>query len=493
MNKVWAIQKQGLVVATVLLQSVVASAQAEGTRGLPALIHVALPTPAAPAAAALGVGYGWLDPLRDDQGGHRLQGQVAAAITPLPALSFAVDVRGRLDTYPSAGEANSVNLYGEPRLTGRYALAVAPDTFLGVELDVRLLGAEAPSIKAAATSPSVRALYGQGLTRELWIGANLGFHWDRSGQAVPRPELMSGPDKRSLGASSWSAVQWGAGAGYQLQTLPAELLLELTGELLVGRGSPGVGRSPSQLSVGVRLEASPSWAVLGTIDTALSSRRPAAHNERLLPAEPRVAAGVALVWRVDPTPAPVAPPAPIAPVSPPKTETELPPPAPAVVTSPVSGSIVDEGGHALADVEVTLTQAGSEPQQTRTFADGTFEFKEVPAGEVELQIVTPGFDKEVIPLKTGEDRKREITLRAAIPAGQVRGAVLDFEGKPVAASVTIGPEKKQVEVRPDGSFELELAPGSYTVTFRAERYQPQQRRIVVRDHGVVILNIALTR
>jgi 5-hydroxyisourate hydrolase-like protein (transthyretin family) len=155
--------------------------------------------------------------------------------------------------------------------------------------------------------------------------------------------------------------------------------------------------------------------------------------------------------------------------------------------------VVDEGGRPLADVEVILTREGSQPLATRTYADGRFEFKEVPdEGDVQLEIKTPGYEVRKISYAEGEDRSSEVVLYPALPAGQVRGAVLDLSGNPVAAKITITPGDHEVDVKEDGSFELELTPGRYTVRFHHADYKNQMRVVVVEDRGVVILNIALS-
>jgi hypothetical protein len=75
----------------------------------------------------------------------------------------------------------------------------------------------------------------------------------------------------------------------------------------------------------------------------------------------------------------------------------------------------------------------------------------------------------------------------------VRGRVLDLAGTPVLARVSITPGEHPVQVGEDGSFALELAPGRYTVKLEQVGFVTQQRVIVIRDRGVVILNIALSR
>ncbi|HVZ31684.1 MAG TPA: hypothetical protein VG963_04615, partial [Polyangiaceae bacterium] len=226
----------------------------ESSRALPGLIRVGIPVaPASALTAASAVSYGWLDPAADLRvSGHRLGATVAAAVQPLPALSLSADVHGYVDVFSRPTSGSEANLYGEPRLTARYLLPATERWLWGAEADVRFVGAEAPSVYWPATSGSIRALLGTELEPRTWLGAQLGFHLDRSGQVVPDPARVSASDRRTLEMSDWNALQWGVGASRRLTRAKTELLAELSGELLVGAGAPGVLRSPWQLSFGAR-------------------------------------------------------------------------------------------------------------------------------------------------------------------------------------------------------------------------------------------------
>jgi hypothetical protein len=164
-----------------------------------------------------------------------------------------------------------------------------------------------------------------------------------------------------------------------------------------------------------------------------------------------------------------------------------------LISSPVSGAVVDEGGRALADASVTLEMLGREPHQERTLADGKFEFAAVPEGEASVRVNAPGYEEALVQIAEGKSRVVEVMLRPSVPAGQVRGKVLDLKGNPVKATLRISPGDQLIETQADGSFELELAPGRYTVRFEHEDFGSQRRTISVQNRGVVILNIALSQ
>jgi hypothetical protein len=136
---------------------------------------------------------------------------------------------------------------------------------------------------------------------------------------------------------------------------------------------------------------------------------------------------------------------------------------------------------------------GAQPRETRSAEDGRFSFTEVPGVALELRASAPGFDDARAEIGPASERSSELVLHPSVPAGQVRGRVLDLGGTPVPASIRITPGDHQLEAGSDGSFTIELAPGRYTLQLQHPGFAPQQRVIVVRERGVVILNLALGR
>ena len=471
---------------------------AESARGLAGLIRVGLPTPASSAVVtAGGVSYGWLDPAADlDRSGHRFGATLAAAVTPLPYLSLAADVRSYLDMFPHSSAGSETNLYGEPRLTARFSRSATEHVYWGAEAEVRFVGAEAPSVSWPATSGAVRGLLAMQLPERTWLGADLGFHLDRSAAVVPDATRVSASDRRTLESSSWNAVQWGVGASHRLDRLRTELIGELSGEALVGARAPSLLASPWQLGLAARKALNEAISLCLTAEVGLSASQRTSLLNELRPISPRLSAGVSVLWRLGSSTA-LAPATPSAHEEPARAEPALPVPAsPAAVTvatPAVAGTVVDEGGRPLPDALIQLTRAGAEPAEARSSESGSFSFAGVPEGSLELRVSAPGFDAVSVTITEGQERTREIVLHPSVPAGQVRGRVLDLAGTPVLARVSITPGEHPVQVGEDGSFALELAPGRYTVKLEQVGFVTQQRVIVIRDRGVVILNIALSR
>jgi len=474
------------------------STPAESGRGLVGLIRVGIPIPAlSPVVAAGGVSYGWLDPAADlDVSGQRFGATLGAAVTPLPYLSLALDARGYLDVFPRSSAGSETNLYGEPRLTARFSRALTESTYWGAEAEVRFVGAQAPSVYWPATSGSVRALLGVQLPERTWLGAQLGFHLDRSAALVPDPAKVSASDRRTLESSAWNAVQWGVGVSHRLEHLQTELIGELSGEALVGADAPSVFASPWQLAAGARQPLNEAVSLGVSVELGLSAAQRSSLVDELRPISSRLTAGVSLLWRLGSSPA-RAPAPPSVPELPPRAapvpSLQPNPPAAVLATTPVLGTVVDEGGRPLPDALIRLAREGAEPTEARSLEDGSFSFAEVPLGSIELRVSAAGFDDVSVSIVQGQERTREIVLHPSVPAGQVRGRVLDLSGAPVLARISITPGEHPVQVSEDGSFSVELAPGRYTVKLEHASFVTQQRVIVIRDRGVVILNIALTR
>lgn len=468
---------------------------------MPSLIHVGVPTaPQGPLAVSGAAGVGWLDRAQNSDAGTRVLGSLAASFSPTEHWLVGLELAGYRDRF-----GNEVNGYGEPRLAGRYVGELAPGHTWGAQLDLRFVGAEAPSLDLGATSPSLRGLYGNRLNERTWIAAQLGLHINNSTAVVPDVAAIAGNDKRSLAASTWNGLPWGAGASYR--ALDATYLIgELSGEWYVGKNAPGFATSPVRLSVGAQHWFGRELGLFAGADLALSKRKPLDAGQVLIE-EPRLTGRLGLTW-IFATEAPLAK----APPAVPKVVVAAPPPveAPAPVAvppqgppvSPVTGILVDEGGRPMPDVEVVLSQEGQPTRTERTFADGHFEFANVPEGALALEVAEAGFERATVRLEADKPRASEIVLRPAVPAGQMRGKVLDLQGNPVSAKVTVTPdgqaEKVQsaaraASVNSDGSFELDLAPGRYVVRFEHNDFAAQRRSIVVKDKGVVILNIALIR
>lgn len=76
----------------------------------------------------------------------------------------------------------------------------------------------------------------------------------------------------------------------------------------------------------------------------------------------------------------------------------------------------------------------------------------------------------------------------------VRGVIQSYSGDPVVATIAITPGDKELISKPDGTFQVELESGTYTLQISADGYRPKESELAVEAGGpVTILNIDLQK
>lgn len=429
----------------------------------------------------------WFESFDDDLGTTtRLQGILAAAYSPLPQLTVGANLTGRID-FSSGARA-----FGQPMFLARYVHEFSELISAGLQGQLLLEAGKAPSV--FGVSPQISGLVSLSPHRLTTLALELGYFLDRSGGNLTPADVTQ--LRILVGASSAPSIPWGFGVSQRLGNRGTELMIETSGRILVGRQAPRFMESPWLVSIGGRHPLSPDWSISAGIEAALSARPDVPPLEsddpdRMQPYPPRLGGSLSVIYRpvfkkriqgsiaIHGNLARAAPAPTLEPAAPPSSD--------------IKGRIVDEGGRPVSDVEVKLTLSDGSNVQERTYADGTFVFPGIQnADQTTLSVRTPGFDKVEVVIAPGPSRFQEVVLYPAMPAGQVRGEVKTLKGEPISAEITVDPTKQVIQTAQDGSFDFELAPGRYTIAFEHEDYSAQRRVIVVEDHGVVILNIALT-
>jgi hypothetical protein len=150
--------------------------------GMRGLVFTGLPISEPELNLSLRLGYGMTEAFTDDDGAHhRGQATFGAAYAPLPWLSFALRLDGRLEMHPDDGEGPHDAGFGDPRIYARAGHALSPELSIGGELGAWFPGTDAPSIEPGATSAEARGLFAYTPQGTGWtLLASAGFRLDNS-------------------------------------------------------------------------------------------------------------------------------------------------------------------------------------------------------------------------------------------------------------------------------------------------------------------------
>jgi hypothetical protein len=268
------------------------------------------------------------------------------------------------------------------------------------------------------------------------------------------------------------------------------VLGEVSGDLLIGKAAPPLGQSPLRATLGVRQFLTPGLSLEGLCDLGLSSRPSIAPTAPLIPIEPRFVALIGLRYRFGETPVPIAP------VANPLPPPPAPPPveAPKPVDTDVEVAVTDDQGGPVKDAKVEVDMGGK-PIPLRPDEEGRYRASHVPLGKGKLTIQAPGRKPVEQTIELGSRAPVHVDIRTepVLPSGQVRGLVRSFDGKAVAAKISVEPGGLQGHTDAQGFFQIDVPPGHYDVAIEAKGYRVQRRSITVEKDGVLILNADLAR
>lgn len=468
--------------------------------------------------------------------GHRLVralANVSGAYGITPELAVGLSLDGYYDrhsgfpTGPSSGCGDTCEqgYVGAPHLSARYVRRTGGAS-VGAHLELWIPGDQLPSMKFGATSVELRGLAafvaGPGT-----LALDAGFRLDNSHKTISDIESFTVPDRVSYGSSNYNAIV--AGAHYAVRISPR---LWVAGEssIVLFVGSPPAnaadledGRWLARVGGSLGLTLTPQWNVVGFLDAVKSPGVDDAQamddNIPLIPYEPMITAGIALQARfggADTPPAVIV------------QQPKEPPPcwdSPAGCKSEeepllgdIAGVVVDDAGKPLAGATVTITgKVTGTTATTTTKDDGSYAFQGVRIGkrtitpakggptrtetveetELELRVVADGRDPVVSTIaapKPGANAVPSVTLQPTLPPGQLRGVVRSPRGVPIAnATITVMPGDLTAVSATDGTFALDLPPGSYKVTVTAPGLKTQELEVTVDPNGVALKEFILSR
>lgn len=458
-----------------------------GADALPQLVNVGVAeAKAAQWGLAASGGFGVLSAQEEEEGTHqRMLGSIAGAVTLTDGVAVGLRFGGHYDLHPDDAQGSDDSLVGEPTLRVRVATELSPTFHVGVDFALTAPGKDAPSIAFDAMRADARVLATYVGSTGSGLAAQAGFRFDQTGNAAPDLNTTRPGDRISLGLNDFHALLIGVGGWKRWSSLA--LLGEATWNPWLGSGAPSPLQSPLHLTAGARYFSSDSlaWEIL--ID-GLLSERPEPQDNRLAAIDPRVSVlfGIRLM-----STSPAAAPLPV--------EVQPSPAEPAPVqqatatTATVRGRVTASSGTPVADAEVKVVGEGYE-RSTRTGADGSYEIGDVPLGQATLRVSGRRLQPFEQPLEVvAAGVSADVQPTPAPAQGHLRGLIRSFDGKTLAAQITIEPTGQTLTANAEGEFELALPPGEYQVRIAIAGYGAQSRTVQLEDDGVTLLNVDLKK
>jgi hypothetical protein len=415
---------------------------------------------------------------------------VAAAVDATPWLNFGAWLGGRYDLHPRDARGKDDGLLFQSELSSRLAFRRGGLGY-GLEASAWLPGGADVGESFSGLSADGKLLV-SGQSANVLVAGSAGYRFDRSARAAGDPGRLRFGDRSALGVSDYDALLAGLGVGYFAgRTL---LFGEASAQLLLG--SPKLLASPLRLSLGVRRPlGSTGLSVEVALDGLLSARPDSMSGAELVPIEPRVNLSLGLRYRLGEQPPPHRSEKPL----PAATKQPVPEPKPAgapAVEPPttVELELLDDRGQPLPRAQAVVTQGGVETPLVET-SPGRYRLDDAHPGRAHLRVRAEGFQpiERDIDVRVGASVHVDVKVEQALPAGQVRGLVRSFRGKPLAASIRLEPGSSETRTDAEGFFQLDVPPGEYEVVIESPGYQPQRRKARVDQQGVVIVNADLSQ
>ncbi len=497
--------------------------QAIGYGAMPGGLHVpdadTLPEGAFQLITIDGYGYrkGALGP---NESFGRALGSIALAYGIHELFTLGLSFDGRYDHHTNTALGTDDGYVGDPHLIARFAKAAGTTRF-GAQVGVWVPGKDAPSIAGSAISVDVRALAslpaGPGI-----LSFEVGYRFDNSAASVDHPELLSVADRVSLGVSDFNAVFGGAhlaipfnkawfGAEASLDAYLGDAPDDGMGGVKAGHAALTDGKLTFRGGVSGGYHLNDMFAVLAYAEMARSPyitlAQVADNNIPLVPYEPVFTVGLGLSAQFGNTRADAR-------FKGCAYTSEGCPAVETPIVADISGVVTDDGDRPVVGAKVSLKLANVTVDPVATDSAGKYTFKAVRIGtqavatsskpavhridetnatvSVEVDGKKPG-TATVAKLEEGTTTVPVIKLDPLLPPGQLRGVVHQLpSGKAIErASIAIAPGNAKAETGADGTFTIDLAPGSYKITVKAPGFASQDLDVTIETNGVAIKNIDL--
>ncbi|MBA2543298.1 MAG: carboxypeptidase regulatory-like domain-containing protein [Deltaproteobacteria bacterium] len=165
----------------------------------------------------------------------------------------------------------------------------------------------------------------------------------------------------------------------------------------------------------------------------------------------------------------------------------------------VAGRVVDAEQQPIPAATVVIEQldrTDRKPIELTVADNGTFSI-DVSAGAVKVSARAAGFQPGDATLKVadGEPAPVVIALVRIVRQGQLRGQILSFNGKPLAAtlSIVVGAGSRKATADADGFFSIDLPEGTFQVVIESPGHVTQRRSTSVKIERVTVMNVDMRR
>lgn len=480
-----------------------AEAVETGYAALPGGLHVAaaddVPAGQVVISALAGFGYrkGLLGPA------HRFGrgiGDLAVAFAPIPHLALALALDGRYDRHYGLAPSGDDGYVGDPRLLARYTLT-SGSVHVGGQVGVWVPGKTAPSVAGSAISVDARAFatLAAGPGR---LSLDVGYRLDNSARSVDDLARLSLQDRVSLGVSDFNEVFGGVRYAIPVAAGKAYVGLEASIEAFVGSSSTAALAEGSQLlrgTVTAGYRVAPEWTLMAFVEgvksPGIESSQITAGAIPIVPYEPVLTGGVGLQAHFG---------GPHRGATSTVTANVHPRDVEIVEYADVTGQVGDDTGGPVVGATVTITLK-DHTGTGATDEKGVYAVTKLPIGRtvggattlddaaaaisVEVDGKKPG--RATMVLAKGANLVPKIVLDPVLPPGQLRGIVKSLaSGKPIPnAQITVTPGGMTITSGVDGTFQLDLAPGSYRITVTAPNLAKQELDVTIDPNGVSLKNI----
>jgi hypothetical protein len=459
--------------------------------------------------ASLDTGYGISESQYDEGVHHRWTGGFALGLSLVPGLEFGGAGVIRYDRHPKDAWGRDTGTIGQVSFVTRWGKPIGRTLWWGADLGATFPGSDRLGNSLKSPAVDLRTAFGWRPTAGPYYAGYLGYRLDETGSAGREAERYRLGDRLAVGLSDYHAIL--IGVGVLAPVAPYELFGEVSGDVLVGTGSPTLMQSPLRVDLGLRRALSKRWLVELMGEVSLSQRPVISSDAPLIPIEPRFYVGCGIRYRIEffGTRRAV-----VTATKPSEVERTVQPESvvvndaasnvantsadarreTALVTGKLSVTVFDHSGHPLSDATAKLVTDSGELDLV--FERGaTFSADVVPIGRAELVVRAERMQefRQFVEISKGQLVELRINLIAADLSGQLRGQIRSFDGTLLPARVRIEPGEREVQADLDGTFRVDVLPGKYQVRVSLDGYKTQLRTVDVRKNAVMVLNVDLEK